>query len=178
MAKRRFQLTEEEVMSFQQAEARTRDARELKRLQAVRLYGIGETVASIQKLVGCGPASPRQWACAYRQAGLAALHTNWASGNANKLTAAQRQDLFGKLNQYSPDQVISPDVRVEQGTFWTVGDLQIVVERWYGVTYSSETSYRRLLHACDLSYQKVEKVYRSQPGAVQLADFEADLEKN
>jgi transposase len=178
MAKRQIQLTEEEVTSFQRAEARTRDARELKRLQAVRLYGIGETVASIQKLVGCGPASPRQWACAYRQGGLAALHTNWASGNANKLTAEQRQDLFEKLNQYSPDQVISPDVRVEQGTFWTVSDLQIVVEKWYGVTYSSDTSYRNLLHACGLSYQKVEKVYRSQPGAVQLVDFEADLEKS
>lgn len=178
MAKRRFQLTEEEVTSFQQAEARTRDARELKRLQAVRLYGIGETVASIQKLVGCGPASPRQWACAYRQGGLAALHTHWASGNANKLTTEQRQDLFEKLDQYSPGQVISPDVRVERGTFWTVSDLQIVVEKWYGVTYGSDTSYRNLLHACGLSYQKVEKVYRSQPGALQLAEFEADLEKS
>lgn len=166
------------MASFQQAEGRTQDARELKRLQAVRLYGIGETVAIIQKLVGCGPASPRQWACVYRQGGLAALHTHWASGNANKLTAEQRQDLFEKLNQYRPDQVISPDVRVEQGTFWTVSDLQIVVEKWYGVTYSSDTSYRNLLHACGLSYQKVEKVYRSQPGAVQLADFEADLEKS
>jgi transposase len=62
--------------------------------------------------------------------------------------------------------------------FWTVSDLQIVVERWYGVTYRSPNSYRSLLHASGLSYQKVEKVYRSQPGAVQLADFETELEKN
>jgi transposase len=46
------------------------------------------------------------------------------------------------------------------------------------VTYQSQTSYRTLLHDCGLSYQKVEKVYRSQPGAVQLADFEAELEKS
>jgi transposase len=96
----------------------------------------------------------------------------------NKLTAEQRQDLLEKLNQYSPDEVISPDVRVAQGIFWTVSDLQSVVEKWYGVTYGSDTSYRNLLHASGLSYQKVEKVYRSQPGAVQLADFEADLEKS
>jgi transposase len=178
MAKRQFQLTEDEIAAFRQAEAQTQAARELKRLQAVRLYGMGEAVVTIQQLVGCGPASPRQWASAYRQGGLAALHTIWASGNANKLTDAQRQDLREKLVQYTPEQVIAADVRLERGAFWTVSDVQIVIERWYGVTYSSETSYRLLLHACGLSYQKVEKVYRSQPGAVQLADFEAELEKN
>jgi len=178
MATRRFQLTPEEIASFQQAETKTRDARELKRLQAVRLYGMGEAVKTIQKLVGCGPASPRQWASAYRQGGLATLHTIWASGNASKLTAEHRQDLFEKLEQYSPEQVIAPEMRAERGAFWTVSDLQMVVEQWYGVTYDSQTSYRNLLHACGLSYQKVEKIYRSQPGAVQLADFEADLEKS
>lgn len=99
-------------------------------------------------------------------------------GNANKLTDDQRQDLLEKLAQYSPEQVIEPEVRVERGAFWTVSDLQIVVERWYGVTYRSPTSYRNLLHTSGLSYQKVAKVYRSQPGAVQLADFEAELEKS
>jgi transposase len=47
-----------------------------------------------------------------------------------------------------------------------------VIEQWYSVTYRSRQSYRSLLHASGLSYQKVEKVYRSQPGAVQLADLE------
>ena len=178
MAKRQFQLTEEEITAFRQAEAQTRDVRELKRLQALRLYGTGESVDTIQKLVGCGPASPRQWAIEYRRAGLAALKSRWAVGNANKLSAEQRQDLFEKLEQYHPEQVIAPAVRVERGTFWTVSDLEIVVAQWYGVTYHSPTSYRNLLHASGLSYQKVEKVYRSQPGAVQLADFEADLEKS
>jgi transposase len=178
MAKRQFQLTEDEIAAFRQAEAQTQDVRELKRLQAVRLYGMGEPVTTIQKLVGCGPASPRQWASRYRQGGLEALRIIWASGNANKLTDAQRQDLGERLAQYTPQQVIAPDVRVERGAFWTISDLQIVVERWYGVTYSSQTSYRTLLHDCGLSYQKVEKVYRSQPSAADLADFEADLEKN
>jgi transposase len=178
MANRQLQLTEEEIAAFREAEVQTRDVRELKRLQAVRLYGMGEPVASIEKLVGCGPVSPRQWAIEYRRGGLAELKSRWASGNANKLTAEQRQDLFTKLEQYSPEQLIAPDVRVERSTFWTVSDLQIVVEAWYGVTYHSPTSYRSLLQASGLSYQKVEKVYRSQPGAVQLADFEADLEKS
>jgi transposase len=178
MARRQFQLTEDEITAFRQAEAQTRDVRELKRLQAVRLYGDGESVATIQKLVGCGPVSPRQWASEYRRGGLAALQSRWAVGNASKLSAEQRQDLFQKLEQYSPEQVIAPDVRVERGSFWTVSDLQMVIEQWYGVTYASPQSYRNLLHASGLSYQKVEKIYRSRPGAVQLADFEAELEKN
>jgi transposase len=178
MAKRQFQLTEEASAVLRQAEKQSRDVRELKRLQAVRLYGSGESVATIQKLVGCGPVSPAQWAMDYRRGGLAALRSRWAVGNANQLSDDQRQDLREKLNQYTPDQVIAPTVRVEQGLFWTVSDLQIVIQQWYGVTYYSETSYRTLLQSSGLSYQKVEKVYRSQPGAVQLADFEAELEKS
>jgi transposase len=178
MAQRRFQLTEDEIRAFRQAEEQTRDVRELKRLQAVRLYGMGEAVDTIQKLVGCGPVSPAQWTMDYRRGGLEGLRSHWQGGNANKLTDEQRQDLFRKLEQYTPEQVIAPQVRSERGVFWTVSDLQIVVERWYGVTYRSPNSYRSLLHASGLSYQKVEKVYRSQPGAVQLADFETELEKN
>lgn len=178
MRKRQLELTEEEIQTFREAEAQTRDVRELKRLQAVRLYGMGESVGTIQKLVGCGPVSPAQWAIAYRREGLEGLKSQWASGNANKLTGEQRRDLAEKVNQYSPDQVIEAHVRSEQGSFWTVSDLAIVVERWYGVTYQSPNSYRSLLRACGMSYQKVETVYRSQPGALDLAEFEAELEKN
>jgi hypothetical protein len=39
MAKRQFQLTEQELARIGQAEQQTRDVYELKRLQAVRLYG-------------------------------------------------------------------------------------------------------------------------------------------
>ena len=177
MAKRKFELNEAEIAAFQQAEQQTRDVRELKRLQAVRLYGTGESVATIQRLTGCGPVSPCQWATEYQRGGLAALRTQWRGGNANKLTAAQRQDLREKLDQYSPEQVIGGHVRIEGGTFWTVSDLQIVIKQWYGVTYRSETSYRALLHTSGLSYQKVEKVYRSQPGAIRLGVFEGVLEK-
>ena len=177
MAKRQFELTADEIAAFRQAEQETRDTRELKRLQAVRLYGTGEAVPTIQKLVGCGPVSPRQWAIRYKQGGLEAQRIRWASGNANKLSTEQRAELATKLKQYTPDQLLARDVRVERGTFWTVSDLQIVVEQWYGVIYRSKRSYRSLLHACGLSYQKAEKVYRSQPNATGVAEFEAELEK-
>jgi transposase len=130
------------------------------------LYGSGEAEATIQGLTGYGPVSPAQWAMEYRRGGLDAFRSRWAVGNAKKLSDEQRQDLFAKLEQYTPDQVIAPQVRVERGAFWTVSDLEIVVEQWYGVTCRSPTSYCHLLHASGLSYQKVEKVFRSQPGAV------------
>ena len=94
-----------------------RDMRELKRLQAVRLYGMGEAVPTIQQLVGCGPLSPRQWAIRYKQGGLDALQVHWASGNANKLTDEQRAELTEKLKQYTPDQVLGRVCKVEPSRY-------------------------------------------------------------
>ena len=113
----------------------------------------------------------------YRQRGVEGLRSHWQGGNANKLTAQQRSDLAAKLEQYRPDQVLSAEIRVERGRFWSISDLRTVVQQWYGVSYQSAGSYRKLLEACGLSYQKVERVYRSQPSAAQLAEFEQQLEK-
>jgi transposase len=86
-------------------------------------------------------------------------------------------DLKQRVEQYRPDQVIAADIRISQGQFWTVSDLQIAVKTWYGVEYRTADSYRTLLHDCGLSYQRTEKVYRSRPDAQTVADFEAELEK-
>ena len=53
MAKRQFQLTDEARQALEQAEWQTRDACELRRLQAVRLYGSGVATPQIRRLVGC-----------------------------------------------------------------------------------------------------------------------------
>jgi transposase len=177
MAKRQFQLSEQEQQAFQDAERQTRDAYELKRLQAVRLYGSGLASQKIRQVVGCGERSIRQWSQRYRQAGLAGLKSQWQGENALKLSRAQRSDLKQRLQQSQPDQVISANVRISQGQFWTVSDLQIVVREWYGVQYTTRDSYHRLLQDCGFSYQHTEKVYRSQPDAQAVADFEAELEK-
>jgi transposase len=94
-----------------------------------------------------------------------------------KLSRAQRADLKGRLDGYRPDQVIEAEMRISQGQFWTVSDLAIVIERWYGVTYSCRLSYVRLLHECHFSQQQTAPVYRSQPDQQSVADFEAWLEK-
>lgn len=177
MAKRQFQLSEQEVEQFEQTEAKTRNAHELKRLQAVRLYGSGTERRMIETLVGCDERSIRKWTQKYQQAGLDGLKSHWQGDNALKLSREQRADLKRRVEQYRPDQVIAPDTRISQGQFWTVSDLQIVVNAWYEVEYRTVDSYRTLLHECGLSYQRTEKVYRSRPDPQTVADFEVELEK-
>jgi transposase len=177
MAKRQFQLTDEERQALAQAERQTRDAYALRRLQAVRLYGSGAPTAEIMQLIQVSDRRVREWAQKYRQAGLDGLQSHWQGENALKLSREQRADLRQRLQQYRPDQVIAADIRISQGQFWTVSDLQIVVKAWYAVEYRTLDSYRTLLHECGLSYQRTEKVYRSRPDAQTIADFEAALEK-
>jgi transposase len=177
MGKRQFQLTDAEKQAFEQAEGQTRDAYELRRLQAVRLYGSGMPTAQIRQVIQCSDRRIREWAQKYSQHGLAGLKSQWQGENALKLSREQRADLKQRLHQYHPNQVLSAAVRVSQGQFWTVSDLQIVVKRWYDVEYHALDSYRTLLHECGLSYQHTEKVYRSRPDAQTVADFEAALEK-
>ena len=177
MANRQFQLSEVEREQFEQAEAQTRDVHELKRLQAVRLYGSGQARREIEGLVGCGERSIRKWAQKYQQMGLEGLKSHWQGENALKLSRAQRRELKQRIQQYRPDEVIAADERISQGQFWTVSDLQIVVKTWYAVEYRTVDSYRSLLHHCGLSYQRTEKVYRSRPDAQTVADFEVEMEK-
>lgn len=179
MGKRQFQLSETEIGQLRQQEQETHRAAELKRLQGVRLYGSGLAVEQIVNLIGCAESSVRAWVQAYKQEGMAALqlHYDHSAHNARKLTEAQQADLKQRLHQYRPDQVLAADLRASQRPFWTVHDLQMVVEQWYGVVYDDPGSYRHLLHRCGFSYQRAERVYKSRPSEADIATFEAELEK-
>src|SRR5947209_12694401 len=172
MAKRQFQVNNEEYEALAAAERATRNTYELKRRQAVRLYGSGIASADICEVVGCTERTIRAWVQRYQGGGIDGLRIAWNSDNALKLSRIERADLKEKVAQYQPDQVLSSAVRVERGSFWTVSDLRLVVEEWYGVSYRSDDSYVTLLHDCGLSYQRAERVYCSQPNAVIIADFE------
>ena len=174
MAKRAFELSEEAVAEIRQRESATREAGELRRLQGVRLYGTGQALRAIQALLGCGESSLREWVGKYQQGGVTALAAGYQrrARNASKLTLEQEADLRERLHSYRPDEILSG-----AGRFWTVGDLQIVVERWYKVRYKDAGSYVNLLHRCGFSYQRAEKVYKSRPSEPEIATFEAELEK-
>jgi putative transposase len=177
MGKRQFELSEQEVKQLVRAEDTVGNVRELRRLQAVRLYGTGYVVEEVQKLTGCSWRSLMEWCQAYRREGIAGLASRWQGQNAAKLSREQRAELREKVNSYRPDQLLAPDVRISQGQFWTVSDLKWVIQQWYGVTYRSQSSYRILLHESRLSVQRTAKQYRSRPDERRIADFEAELEK-
>ena len=103
MAKRQFQLNEQELEQFEQAEAKTRDTHELKRLQAVRLYGSGTERRVIETLVGCDERSIRKWAQKYQQAGLDGLRSHWQGENALKLSRNQPYDVLFTRKKTRPN---------------------------------------------------------------------------
>jgi transposase len=177
MAKREFQLSEEQQLDLRRAYESTQNAEERRRLQAVRLYGEGRSVSDIQSITGCGYRSLLRWCRDYLACGVAGLKDGRVGGNRAKLTKEQRAEIRQKVNEYRPDQILPPDIRVSQGAFWTVSDLRIAVERWYGVEYHSPTSYITLLHECRFSQQKPAGQYRSRASEQAIADFEGELEK-
>jgi transposase len=177
MATRKFILTKPESQELRQVEAQTKNVREMKRLQAVRMYGEGYPTKEIEDVVGCSWRALMEWCRSYRENGISGLMSKYDGQNAAKLTREQRANLKGRLRQYRPDQVIAADIRIEQGQFWTVSDLKIVVKQWYGVSYQSDNSYRNLLHQSGFSLRRPEGRYRSRPDDLTIADFEAELEK-
>lgn len=177
MNNREFTLNEAEQRAIQQREAMTGDVRELKRLQAVRLYGSGQAMSTVIKVVGSSRRTIQRWVADYQEQGLAGLKPRWQGGNAKKLSDAQRAEVVQRLRQYAPDHVLSPEVRVSQGQFWTVSDVQVAVKTWYGVDYRTADSYRALLYEAEFSYQRTQGVYRSKPSQADVAQFEEELEK-
>lgn len=179
MVNRQFHLNKEQVKELRRYECQSKRPDEVKRLQAVRLYGTGRELVDILDIVGCGESSVRIWAMQYRQFGIEGIlsHYHRSSQNARKLSVEEEQDLCEKLAQYRPDQVMPKNECDGTGEFWTVEDLKKMMWQWYGVSYRDASSYRRLLHRCGLSYQKAEQVYKSRPSQVDIADFEAELEK-
>ena len=177
MAKRRFKLTDKQRSELLQAYDETNEAGVQRRVQAVRLYGEGWSVDDIREITGCSERSLRRWCAWYEQGGLERLEDQRAGGNNARLTPEQRAEAIERVKTYRPDQLLPADIRVSQGEFWTVSDLRIGLQRWYGVTWRSATSYRSLLHESRLSVQQVETTYRSRPNERTVADFEAQLEK-
>jgi transposase len=144
MAKRQFQLSREEQTALAEAERQSRDVHERRRLQAVRLYGSGQPQTTIGMVVGCNERSVRKWAAHYRQAGVAGLRSHWRGGNANKLSAAQREELQTRLHPQAPHEVLPLEAQTSRGQFWSAASLREALLLWYGVSWADDDSYRQL----------------------------------
>jgi transposase len=172
MRTRTLRLTETEVVALKQAEQQTKRTHELRWMQAVRLFGSGMAVKQVVEVTGLSERTIQRQAARFREAGVKGLRERRVGGNRARLTPEQRAEIAEKLHQYRP-----VDLKVSQRDYWTVSDLAVVVEQWYGVVYQAVDGYYDLLRASGFSLQRSTKVYRHQPSAAALADFEAGLEK-
>jgi transposase len=141
-------------------------------MQAVRLFGTGVPVSQIAEVTGLSERTIQRMAARFRAEGVTGLRERRIGGNRAQLTQAQRVEIADKLRRYRP-----VDLHFSQRESWTVSNLAVAVEQWYGVRYKAEESYHNLLHTCGFSYQRSTQVYRHKPSAEALAAFEAELEK-
>lgn len=69
MARRRFQLTEEQIKELTSAYASRKDRPTRARYQAVRLYGIGYPTEEVISIAGCAWSTLMEWCRTYRREG-------------------------------------------------------------------------------------------------------------
>jgi putative transposase len=177
MKQRKFKLSEAAIQTLSQREQETREALELRRLQAVRLYGSGEDIKVVQQVSGASRRTIQRWVDQYEAQGIGGLTPGWKGGNHRTLSEGQRALILDQISSHRPGEVLNADERRGSGEFWTVGAVAALVEYRAGVTYRSVRSYHSLLQASGLSYQRPEGVYRSRPNEAAIAEFEAESEK-
>lgn len=177
MAKRKFQLSEAQADRLLTSYLECAEGETRTRFQAVRLYGQQYTVVAILDITGCRRRTLLEWVRSYQHAGLDGLRDHRVGGNSAKLTPDQRQEVDARLHQFTPQQILGTATHSANGQFWTVEDLEVALHRWYGLQYQSRNSYANLLHACGFSYQRTEKVFKSQRPA-EIAAFQEMVEKN
>ena len=177
MSRQRFTISKSQDKELEQAYRETSDADTRTRYQAVRLYTQGYATDEIFKITGTNQSSLMEWCRKYRRQGIEGLRDHRGGRHAAKLSEAQLAEVYQRLRQYSPRDLFGSDTHTRSGAHWTVEDLARAVQQWYGVSWQSRTSYLNLLAACDFSYQRSEKVYKSRRER-DVAEFEAALEKN
>jgi len=130
MNRRKIELNEEQRAELRRLYDNADKPRNQQRLQAVRLYGEGRSVADVQDIVGCSERSLMRWCERYGQQGISGLASGWRGGNHAKLSPVQRAEAIQKIQQYRPSQLLGAEERVRPSDFWTVSDLRLGVQKW------------------------------------------------
>jgi len=177
MKHRKFKLNADEIRDIEGREHETREALELRRLQAVRMYGSGLDMHIVEQVSGAARRTIADWVKSYQKTGIEGLKPGWKGGNHRKLSAEQRRECEQRLQQTTPEQALSGQTEQALDGFWSVETVAAAVAHWYGVRYLSRESYRVLLIEAGLSFQQPEGIYRSRPSDAVIANFEADAEK-
>lgn len=169
---RHFKLSQKQERELEHAERECTDVEERRRMQMVRLYGTGETLAVIKKVVQASERTITRWVERYRAAGMTGLARPNTPGNHRILSVEQRHNVLTTLGEQTP---LSTGVSDHEQ--WSVPDAAALVRVRFGLEYAAPSGYRALLHEAGLSFQKVAKVYRHRPSQTAIADWQADTEK-
>lgn len=130
---------------------------EFIRIQGVLLRKQGYPRKEIAQITGKSIEALEQWLRAYHHGGIVALREKVREvPPRSMLTPKQKAEIKAVVEGQKPN-----DVGLDE-EFWCIQTLKKYIQQHYAVVYKSEESYRKLLHYCGLSYQKVEFVDRRQ----------------
>jgi len=104
------------------------DALEKRRLEAIRLWEMGETQAAIARRAGVVRQSVYRWVNAYRRDGRVGVKKAGRAGRRPLLSAAERRQLT-KLLLKGPEQL------GYETPLWTCPRVAHLIEREFGIRY-------------------------------------------
>ena len=128
MKQRKFVLSTTAILALEQRENSSRKALELKRLQAVRLYGSGAEMTVVQQVSGARRRSIQRWVSRYEVAGVDGLTPGWRGSNHRGLSREERLAVGLQLRSTTPSEALG---RAGADTFWTVENVAELVDMHY-----------------------------------------------
>ena len=134
---------------------------EYLRIQGVLLSKRGYSQQQIIGITGRSLSTIQNWITAYHRHGIDGLHTQPPTKPPRAiLTKRQKDNIKAVITKKRPDEMGFI------GKYWDISNLRSYVKERCHKEYESEESYRRLLHYCGFSYQRVEFVdKRRKPGS-------------
>lgn len=121
------------------------NVRHSHRILAIREVLRGEARGDVCERYGVTRENLRHWVSWYNASGVDALKDAARSGRPRRLPA-------GQLSTFKARIAAQPDLTKDGHTRWRAVDIQRVLNREYGVTYTSLSGVRKLCHALGLSY--------------------------
>lgn len=145
MAKRKFRLTPEEETDITGVLDTAGSDPAYDRLRAILAYSSGVPWPELAAQFHCTRAGLQHYCSTYRRFGKEVLIRRVRRGGRDsRLTHCQLADLAQRLATTTPAQAFA-DIETSGGDRWTAKDLYRAILQWYGVVYSSPTTYYSLL---------------------------------
>ncbi|HWR66532.1 MAG TPA: helix-turn-helix domain-containing protein [Bellilinea sp.] len=145
MAKRKFRLTPAELADITGVLDTAGSDPAYDRLRAILAYSSGVPWPELAKQFHCSRAGLQHYCSTYRRFGKDVLiQRRRRGGRDSRLTHRQLADLARRLATTTPAQAF-PGIETFGGDHWTAKDLYRAILQWYGIVYSSPTTYYSLL---------------------------------